>query len=169
MSGTFGHFSTFSFNPMKVVNSTGQLGLIIFEHNKFRKILEIMSYVGTKNKEYCVYPELNHKPDNIQMLFVRNKITNIKKIINRRILIAHYYNNHIVNSKMIIKPKFVNNFSHIYYDYALQVKHRNKLLNYLNKNGIECKVRHRYLISHHKPFKNRNNLNNFKNGLIVSK
>ena len=169
MSGTFGHFSTFSFNPMKVINSTGQLGLIIYEHKRFKRILEIMSYVGTKNKEYCVIPELNHKPDNIQMLFVRNKITKIEKIINRRISIAHYYNNFIINSKMIIKPKFADDFSHIYYDYVLQVKYRNKLFSFLKKKGIECKIRHRYLICHHRPFKKKNNLKNFKTGLKISK
>ena len=166
-AGNFGDFSSFSVNPMKVFSSVGQLGLILYKNKKYKKRIESLLYAGTKNKELCVESELNHKADNIQMLFAEHKLNSIKSIIKKRINIAKIYNNQLTSK--IKKPLFKEDGSHIYYDYTIQSKQKNKLKIFLKKKNIETKIRHPYLISDHFPFKKNNENYKFKNGKKIIK
>lgn len=166
-AGNFGDFASFSVNPMKVFSSVGQLGLILYKNKKYKKRIESLLYAGTKNKELCVESELNHKADNIQMLFAEHKLNSIKSIIKKRINIAKMYDNHLTSE--IKKPLFKEDGSHIYYDYTIQSKQRNKLKIFLKKKNIETKIRHPFLINDHVPFQKNNEIYKFKNGKKILK
>ena len=160
--GNFGDFASFSMNPMKVYSSLGEAGFLTCKKNKFYKKINILRYAGIKNKEKVIIPELNHKIDNLQCYVLSKKLNKLKKIIKKRINIAKLYNTHL--SKKIIKPIFLNNFSHNYYSYIIQYKHRDSLKNYLKKNKIETKIQHQYILSDHAPFKFKNNKIKFEMG-----
>lgn len=147
-SGEYGHFRTYSFNPMKVLSSYGELGGISFKSKFYEKKINILKYGGVQNKEIVIDPELNHKSDNINLKIINLKLFDLNKIIRRRIEIAKFYDKNL--NKKYGKPKFLSNGSHIYYSYIIQTNLRNKLVKYLEINDIETKIQHKNLIYKHK-------------------
>ena len=154
--GTFGDFGTFSMNPMKLLPSIGEAGAISCNKKKDYDKIKILRYAGVINGEKCLYSELNHKIDNLLSLQIVYNLKKVKNLISKKIFIAEEYNRKLTNK--IIKPKFFKNFSHNYYSYIIFCNKREKLIKYLNKNGIETKTYYQYLIYDHKPFKNLKNI-----------
>lgn len=156
-SGSFGHLSCFSMNPMKVFAALGDAGTVSTNNLKQYNKLLSMRYAGTKNKEKTYYPDLNHKIDTFQSLILIHNLKFLKSIIKKRILNAKIYQNNLTHK--VIRPPFKSNFQHVYYTYSILCKNRDKLRKYLkDKKGIETKVQHPYIISDHPGLKNRFNL-----------
>mgnify|MGYP001247785109 CR=1 FL=1 len=163
ISGSFGDISCFSFNPMKVLPSLGEAGAIVTNNKKIYDKIKILRYAGTVYKENCIYPSLNFKIDTLQASFILEYLKNLKKFITRRLVIAKKYNQKLNNN--IIKPFTEKNCLDTYYTYTIQVKDRNRLLKYLNKKGIEARIKHPILVSDqlaYKKYKNRNLKNSNK-------
>lgn len=165
-SGSFGDFSAFSMNPMKIFGCLGEAGGISFKNKKLTEEFKILRYAGIINKEYCKTPEINHKIDNIHCYALKKNLKNINTIIKKRINIAKIYNQNLTNK--IIKPVMKYDLSHNYFSYTIRVKHRDKLIKYLNKCMIETKINHKFLINQHPPFKKWNK-KKFKKGSKIVK
>lgn len=160
-AGSFGHIACFSMNPMKVFASIGDAGFVSTNDYKIYKKLLSLRYAGTINKEYCIYPEINHKIDTLDALILKYKFKFLKKDISKRIAKAHMYHKFLSQNKRIILPKIFKNKQHIYYSFQILAKQRNKLMNFLKRNGIETKIQHKYLISDHKGLKSKYNQKTF--------
>lgn len=161
-TGTFGDYAAFSMNPMKIFSSFGEMGLVGINNKADYKKLKTLKYAGVKNKEVCINPELNHKADNLNCFVLTKKLSKLKEIIKKRILIAEKYNKYLTNK--VVKPTFKKDFSHIYYSYIIICNKRNALKKYLKKKGIETKIQHKYLICDHKPFVKNNEKKKFNVG-----
>ena len=161
-TGTFGNLAAFSMNPMKIFSSFGEMGLVGINNKADYKKLKTLKYAGVKNKEVCINPELNHKADNLNCFVLTKKLSKLKEIIKKRILIAEKYNKYLTNK--VVKPTFKKDFSHIYYSYIIICNKRNALKKYLKKKGIETKIQHEYLICDHKPFVKNNGKKKFSVG-----
>jgi dTDP-4-amino-4,6-dideoxygalactose transaminase len=165
-AGSVGDIAAFSANPMKVFSGFGELGLITTSNKSFYDKIKMYRYAGLirENDFDCFVPELNHKADEIQAMLIIDKLSNIKKIIKKRIEIANYYNSKITDK--IKKPVFVNNFEHNYYNYTLNVgSKRDQFLKYLNTKNIETKIQHSKTVLDHKGLKNfsiKKKINNAK-------
>ena len=72
--GTFGKLSCFSFNPMKVIGSMGDLGAVATNNKILYNKLKILRYAGTRNKLECIDPSLNFKPDPFQASVLFNRL-----------------------------------------------------------------------------------------------
>lgn len=151
-SGSFGDFSCFSMNPMKVFAAIGDAGTVSTNDKKYyRKILSYR-YAGTINKELAYYPELNHKIDTLQAIILMENLKFLKKIIKKRVQNASIYDKNLVS--VIKKPPLRKNFQHVYYTYTILCKNRDKLKKYLERKNIETKIQHPYLIYQHPGLKN---------------
>ena len=166
-SGSFGDYSAFSMNPMKVFGCLGEAGGIGFKQKKLKNNFKLLRYAGIYNKEFCKIAELNHKADNIHCNALKQNFLNLRHIINKRIKLASLYDKYLTNK--ITKPVFLKNFSHNYYNYTIRTDKRSKLIKYLNQNNIETKINHKHLICDFPPFKKGNKLNNFINGKKIVK
>lgn len=166
-SGSFGDYSAFSMNPMKVFGCLGEAGGIGFKQNKFIDDFKLLRYAGIYKKEFCKVAELNHKVDNIHCHALKKNLKNLNKIIKKRISNANLYNKYL--TKKIVKPIYTKTFQHNYYNYTIRTKNRTKLISYLKKNKIETKINHKHLISDFPPFKKENKLKSFKNAKIIVK
>jgi len=164
--GNFGDISCFSMNPMKVYGAFGDAGLTSTNDPKIYSQIQSLRYVGTKNKELVINPNLNHKIDTLQAEVLIQNLKFLNKKIKRRIDNASYYNKHLTNK--VIKPIFLKNKKHIYYTYSILVNNRNNLVKYLKKKGIETKIQHPHIISDHPGLKSSfNNNKDFPNGNII--
>ena len=65
-SGNFSDVASFSLNPMKVLASLGEAGMVLTNDRKLSKKIETLRYAGAVNKENCYYPSLNFKIDTVQ-------------------------------------------------------------------------------------------------------
>jgi dTDP-4-amino-4,6-dideoxygalactose transaminase len=166
-SGSFGDISCVSLNPMKVLHSLGEAGIVLTDSKKIYEKIKILRYAGTVNKENCYFPSLNFKIDTIQAAFVLNNLKNLNKKILIRNKNAKYY---IKNLNNKIKLPIINkNEIHSFYSFTIIAPKRDKLKDYLFKNGIETKIQHPILISNQKAYKNRKNKDKLKNANILVK
>ena len=165
-SGSFGEFSAFSMNPMKVYGCLGEAGGIGFRQKKFNQKLKLLRYAGIEKGEFCKEVELNHKIDNIHCYTLGKHLINLKKIIKKRIYLAKLYDTYLTDS--IVKPVFKKDFSHNYYNYTIRTKRRPQLIKYLKKNKIETKINHKYLISDFPPFRKDNKKKFIKSKKVLS-
>ena len=151
--GTFGELGCFSLNPMKNLSAYGEAGLIVTNNKNYYKKLLMLRYAGTKKKEYCYFPGLNFKPDTIQVPFLEDSLKNFLKKVILKQKIAKYYLKNIKN-KYLLNHNYLNKkINHTYYSFIILSKKRKKLINYLNKNGIENKIEHPILIPNQIAFK----------------
>lgn len=166
-NGKFGDLACFSMNPMKVFGGYGDAGAVSVNSHLTYKKIKSLRYAGTINKEIVVDPDLNHKIDSLQAMILLEQLKLLKKKIKKRISNALFYEKNLTNK--ICKPKFFSDGRHIYYTYSILVDDRVNLINYLNKNGIETKIQHPFIISDHPGLKNEFNKNFFNARKIANK
>lgn len=154
-NGKSADIACFSMNPMKVYGGYGDAGAVCVDNLKIANKIKSLRYAGTINKELVIDPDLNHKIDSLQALILLKQLKFLKAKINKRIKNAEFYQKNLTSK--IIKPKFFSDYRHVYYTYSIMVKNRKKLIDYLNKKGIETKVQHPFIISDHPGLKNKYN------------
>jgi len=150
ISGSVGEISCFSLNPMKILSSFGESGMVLTNNKQYFKRLEILRYVGTVNKDNCVYPSLNFKMDTLQAGFILENLKFVKSKIKSRNRMADIYIKKL--SKNILVPKINYKNTHSFYSFTILVNKRDKLKRYLEKKGIETKIQHKILIPHQKAY-----------------
>ena len=109
-SGSFGDISCVSLNPMKVLSSLGEAGLVLTDDKKIYEKIKILRYAGTVNKENCHVPSLNFKIDTIQAAFILDNFKNLNQKISLRNMNAAYYSKKLTSK--IKFPKVLKNEKH---------------------------------------------------------
>ena len=71
MAGSFSDISTFSFNPMKVLQGYGEAGAVLTNSKSLSVKLKKLRDLGlqTKNREICDFVSLNYKMDELHAYF----------------------------------------------------------------------------------------------------
>ena len=153
ISGNLADISTFSFNPMKVLQGFGEMGAVITNNKKIYTEINEKRHLGLslKNKEKLKFLDLNHKPDEIQSYLLNVSLKKFKNEIKHRAKMIERYKKNL-NGKIIYWEHNTKNSS--CYDYQILVKKRNQLMNYLFKNGVETKIKHPYLLSEQNIYSN---------------
>ena len=150
ISGSVGDISCFSLNPMKILSSFGESGMVLTNNKKYFKRLEILRYVGTVNKDNCIYPSLNFKMDTLQAGFILENLKFVKSKIKLRNKLADIYIQKLSNNVSI--PSKIYKHTHSFYSFTILVNKRDELKRYLEKKGIETKIQHKILIPQQKAY-----------------
>lgn len=154
ISGNLADISTFSFNPMKVLQGFGEMGAVLTNNKKIYTQINEKRHLGLslKNKEKLNFLDLNHKPDEIQSYLLNVSLKNFQYEIKHRAKMIERYKKNL-NGKIIYWEHNTKNSS--CYDYQILVNNRNQLMNYLLKNGVETKIKHPYLLSEQNIYSNK--------------
>lgn len=142
-AGTMGDLGCFSFFPSKNLGAYGDGGMVITNNKKFAEKIRLLKNHGSSNKEKYLNLILgtNSRLDAIQAAILRVKLKKyLKKWNRRRQQIAKYYNENLRGVGDIITPKILPNRTHIFHQYTIRTKYRNKLQNFLKKQGIETMI-----------------------------
>ena len=138
-STTFGATGTLSFYPAKILGCFGDGGAIITNDKILaKKLLQLRDHGRGPNGTVQSWGT-NSRLDNIQALVLNIKLDNLKKDLKRRREIASLYFEGLKNIKSLtLPPKPTNNEKNydVFQNYELMAGERNKLRNYLKKNGI---------------------------------
>ena len=161
VTGTTGCISCFSFNPMKVLPALGDGGLILFDNPKLLERAYRLRHSGmTGQNNICPELSRNFRMDMLQaaVLDIRLDFHN-EKVKERRKLVRMYMEELPELIRVVIEKLEQSNH------YVLQTilpGNRKQLINYLQKNDVESKIRHNFLIPDLKPFMvdKKMNLNN---------
>jgi dTDP-4-amino-4,6-dideoxygalactose transaminase len=159
--GSFGIISCISHNPMKILAGIGEAGSILCDDKNLYNRLISLRYNGTINRETCIEPSLNARMDTIQAAVLLKRLEKVDEIIYKRRENAKFYIKNL--AKFVTVPNEKSFEYDVYYTFIIKTQNRDKLMIFLEENGIETKIQHRELMPH-QPAYSKNGLGKFSNG-----
>jgi len=158
-TGSLGDASGFSFYPGKNLGALGDSGAITTNDDELARIVRALGNYGSETKYKNEFQGLNSRMDEIQAGFLSVKLKYLDNENGIRKDIANNYIKRIKNKKVNL-PKIINNDndSHVWHLFVIRTKDREKLQDYLKKNGVLTLIH--YPIPPHKQscYSNYNNL-----------
>ncbi len=143
LAGNFGDMGCFSLHPLKNLNVWGDGGFIITNNKNYYKKLMLLRNHGLISRNVNKIFGYNSRLDTIQATVALHLLKKIRYITNKRISNAKYLDSNLKNISQIILKKRQKNLKEVFHLYEFRVINkniRNKLLNYLQKNGIDAKI-----------------------------
>ena len=144
--GNFGDMGCFSLFPSKNLGAIGDAGIITTNNKKYFEILKSMRNYGEENfKDYSqrkyknILKGYNSRMSEIDATILNLKLKDLKKRNFIRSNKALYYYNNIKNKKIVL-PNLIKNSKPVWHQFLILCKNRNKLKNFLYKNGFETKI-----------------------------
>lgn len=135
--GSFG-IGCFSFYPTKNLGALGDGGAIVTNDEKLYKKLQAIRNYGSDKKYYNEYKGYNSRLDEIQAAFLSVKLKYLDKINEHKRELAKIYLDNLSNE--FIKPLVHEDFFDVYHIFNIRHQKRDKLREYLLKNGIQTEI-----------------------------
>jgi len=153
-AGTFGITGAFSFYPAKVLGCYGDSGFITTDDPILAERLYLLRDNGEKAKYLMKDPEeasdkkiylfgFNSVMDNIQAGVLNVKLKYLTKWLDRRREIAKIYHEELseISELRLPPPPTTNSKYHdVYQNYVIRLKERDRLVDFLEKNGVETMI-----------------------------
>ena len=163
--GTVGNLGTFSFFPGKNLGGFGDGGALITNSKTlYEKVLRIRNH-GAISKYDHKFPGRNSRLDAIQAGILNIKLKKYKDVLKKRKKLAKLYEKELLSLNNIKLFKLNSKNVSSFHQYVIRVKinERNKLIKYLNKNGIETMIHYPYMLNELSFFPKGSNLFKSKN------
>lgn len=149
-AGSFGATGCFSFYPAKILGSYGDGGAAITANKNLAMKLyvlrdhgELPSYLDRERKHKIHLWGFNSLLDNIQAAILDVKLKHLPEWIERRREIAKIYQEELEElDKITLMPGPDEDKKHydVYQNYVIQTNKRDRLREYLKKNGVETLI-----------------------------
>lgn len=152
-SGSFGDIGCFSFFPSKNMTVAGDGGMAVTNDEELDAKLKMLrdhgrDYRTKEGKFKSILLGFNFRMSEISAVVGMEQLKLLDKWTEKRRKIAKLYDELLTNN--VIKPTEYKNRKHIYHLYVIRAKQRDKLAEYLAKNGIETGI-HYPLAIHQQP------------------
>lgn len=136
--GTIGDLGCFSFFPTKNLGGYGDGGLVVAKKKNHYDLIKKLRVQGADKKYFHEIIGLNSRLDTVQAAILNVKLAYLNKWNRERKVIARKYSTLLKD--VIVVPQVDKDCQHVFHQYAILSKNRDKLLNYLHKNGIAAGV-----------------------------
>ena len=164
MAGAIGDIGCFSFYPSKNLGCYGDGGAVVTNSKVlYTKIKKLRNY-GQSRRYFHDEIGINSRLDELQAAILKVKLKYINAWNKRRREIAEVYNDKIINKK-IIKPVPESLTVQNFHLYVIKTRHRKKVIDSLDKNGIQSIIH--YPVNIHKQIAYKH-LDSSKDGFNVS-
>lgn len=143
MSGSLGDMGCFSFYPSKNLGGFGDGGMVTTSNKRLAEMLKTLRVHGSKKKYYHQYIGLNSRLDEIQAAVLRVKLKYLNKWEQKRILNAKKYDDLLQTADLgdyLSIPIVNTGYRHVFNQYVIRVKKRNKLREYMLDKGIGTEI-----------------------------
>ena len=137
--GTFGDAGCFSFYPTKPVGAFGDAGAVITNNDELDEKVRMIRNYGSKMKYQHEIIGINSRMDEIQAAITSVALKHIEDGNKERKSIAWKYINGIKNP-LVLLPKLRPHSDHIFHVFAVLCIERDRLLNFLDENGIHAQI-----------------------------
>lgn len=132
--GIFGRAGAFSFYPSKNMTA-GEGGMIVTDDSLLAEKMRMLVNQGQRQRYYHEVVGYNYRMTNIHAAIGLEQLKKLPVYNRKRIENASFYNGHIVNSA-IEKPAVPPESTHVYNQYTVQVKDRDRFTAWLEANGV---------------------------------
>ena len=162
-TGNLGDASGFSFYPGKNLGALGDGGAVTTNNNELAEVISALRNYGSQKKYNNLYKGFNNRLDEIQAAVLDVKLKYLDEENQRRREIAQFYCKNIKNEKIILpidhSALSIEHYkSHVWHLFVIRSAERDRLQQYLNKNGIQTVI-HYPVPPHKQPaYKEWNNL-----------
>lgn len=146
-TGSLGNAAGNSFYPGKNLGALGDAGAVTTDNDQLANIVRTLANYGSHKKYVFDYRGLNSRLDEIQAAILDVKLKYLDKDNDKRREVASFYLQHIKNPKIIL-PAIKDWNSHVFHIFTIRCECRDKLQEYLTKNGIQTLIH--YPIPPHK-------------------
>lgn len=148
-TGTIGDCGAFSFYPTKNLGGYGDGGIISTNNDLlYEKLIMIRNY-GQSSRYLHDYDGLNSRLDEIQAAILKIKLRYLDEWIGKRIQIAQYYDENLINVESIKENHYGK---HTYHLYIIKTPNRENLQAHLSYNGIQTLIHYPKPINKQKAF-----------------
>lgn len=135
LCGTFGEIGCFSFFPTKILSCFGDGGMVVTRDDELADRIRSLRVHGARKKYFHEEIGINSRLDEIQAAILLIKLQYIDQWIKRRHEIAAIYNERLKNLPIRL-PAEPKGYFHVYHQYTIRTKKRNRLQSFLRDNGI---------------------------------
>lgn len=137
--GTFGDMSCFSFYPTKTLGAYGDGGAILTSNKEYAKRARMLRMYGEVERYESKMVGHNSRLDELQASILRVKLRHLDVWIKKRRRLAKIYGSSLKDLPIKILDE-TNGGQSAHYLFVVQVKQRERLTNYLEKNGVQTGV-----------------------------
>jgi dTDP-4-amino-4,6-dideoxygalactose transaminase len=139
-SGSWGDIGCFSTHPLKNLNAAGDGGFLTTNNESiYNKIKNLRSHGMEEDRNNVKNFGYVSRMDNIQAAILNFRLKGLRKIIKiRRNNVKIYLEN--LNSSKVYFPEETSDQFNTYHTFVVQVKQRDKLKNYLKRNGVDSTI-----------------------------
>jgi dTDP-4-amino-4,6-dideoxygalactose transaminase len=137
--GGFGDVAVYSCYPTKNLGAIGDGGLITTKSDDLNKRIRMIRQYGWERRYLSDLVGRNSRLDEVQAAVLRIKLRNLDYDNGRRREIAKFYSKELHNLPIKL-PVFRSDSEPVFHLYVARVKNREKFMNYLSDNGIECGI-----------------------------
>ena len=141
-AGSIGDVGCFSFFPSKNLGAYGDGGMVVTNNEKLAEKIRLLRNHGSSPKEKYLNLIIgtNSRLDALQAAILRVKLKYLAKWSSRRAKKADYYSKNLKGVGDIIVPKISSDRNHIFHQYTIRTKLRDKLQKYLKENEIPTMI-----------------------------
>lgn len=154
MAGNLSDVGVFSFFPTKNLGGIGDAGMVVTNNEKIFNYIKLARNYGGEKYNYQIQG-INSRMDEIQAIFLREKLKDIDNINNLKIRNANLYLQGINNNRIIL-PSTTKESKHVYYIFPIRCNKRDELKEYLLENGIEALIHYPIALNKMKVFEKMN-------------
>lgn len=149
-TGNLGDAGGFSFFPGKNLGALGDAGAVTTNDRELSQVIRALGNYGSIKKYENIFKGMNSRLDEIQAAILRVKLKYLDIEIKKRQKIAEFYLKNI-NNPLIVLPMNsleIPKKSCVWHLFVIRTNNRNKLQEYLHKEGIQTLIH--YPIAPHK-------------------
>ncbi|MBI9062310.1 MAG: DegT/DnrJ/EryC1/StrS family aminotransferase [Marinilabiliaceae bacterium] len=139
-TGSLGEAAAFSFYPGKNLGALGDAGAVATKSEELAQTIRAIANYGSSKKYHNEFKGLNSRLDEIQAAILSIKLKTLDRNNNKRRSIAKRYCSGINNSSILLPDIPKDTHSHVWHLFVVRSKERDRLANYLKKNGIETMI-----------------------------
>ncbi len=138
MISTIGHIGCISFYPSKNLGAFGDGGMLTTNDEKLADKIRMIISHGSKRKYYHEILGVNSRLDSIQAAILDIKLKYLDNYCDARYKAAMKYNEKFKG--IVETPYIMPNVKHIFHQYSIRVKSRNKMMEFLKENRIPSMI-----------------------------
>ncbi len=166
--GQLSDITCLSFDPTKVIGAYGSGGAVMTNSLKFAEKVKLLRYHGNKGAE-SILTGYNSQIAELQAAIINIKLKFLKSWQERRNRIAEIYLNELNSQNNLSFFKILEGNIHNNHKFVILCDERNKLLSFLDKQGIGTKIHYAIPLHNHKQFRNYSQKNDFEKVEHLSK
>jgi dTDP-4-amino-4,6-dideoxygalactose transaminase len=150
--GSFGQIAAFSFYPTKNLGALGDGGMVVTNSKELNQELINLRQYGWQKRYISSSLGINTRLDELQAAILNEKLKFLDANNRRRIQIAASYQRTLDGTKFRLPELPDSDFKHVYHQYVIQTRQRDKLKTFLQENNVGSAIHYPVPIHNHPAF-----------------